>query len=139
MITANSFRIGMKVWIKSLNKVGVVDAIYSDRLIIFTHRYDELMINDCKPILRRVEDMTYDERLLFLTNKGACSEARFYLDVENYGVLIDVLGKCTIALSLRSLDKLESLDFDIRGLIQGGFAVDLKEINVKCEKEESND
>ena len=83
-------------------------------------------INDCKPVLRRVEDMTKEEKeeLMRISNSKTRSECECCIQHDTSILFIDT------SIS----DWLESKGFDIRGWIDEGLAVDAKTV-----KEDNNE
>lgn len=76
--------------------------------------YEQVKADECKPILRMIEDMTEYEQGVYCSLYGQ--------EQRNTELLIDVSH-------VKAIDYLDSIGIDIRGWIDKGLAIDAKEIN----------
>ena len=96
-------------------------------------KYD-VKFDNCKPILRTLDQMTEDEKQEYVDLFGGVKPNHFYYDGTRNGVVICVIGCCDYfgqfyVASTIILDWLTQKGFDIRNWIEQGLAV----------KEERND
>ena len=88
----------------------------------------------CKPILRRVEDMTDEEKDEFVYSEGYKSPTLNFWIEDNSDIIWfnvyhrDVEHFISQTCSINDYDWLESKGFDIRGWIDAGLAIDAKEV-----------
>jgi hypothetical protein len=106
---------------------------------IYSYDYDQdFSIEDCKPILRRLEDMTYHDKNDF------CNDFDINGDIYNIRVFKDHIiydygdpecykwsgSDAVLEFRIKHYDWLDSKGYDIRGWIDAGLAIDAKTLEV---------